>query len=79
MSIDDEREALRRQLDYLASRLPTDEELAYLRNRIEADENAAWAWKTIKTHAPWIATLISTLGAGMYWLMTHTISISGPK
>ena len=84
MSLDEEREAINSQLEYLASALArievlTEEEIAYLRNRKIADERASWAWKQVKAHAPWIAAIGTAVGGLIYWVITHTVTIHGPK
>ena len=84
MSLDEEREAIKKQLDYLASALAridvlTDEEMAYIRNRKIDDERASWAWKKIKAHAPWITGIGTAIGGMIYWLLTHAVTIHGPK
>jgi len=40
-----------------------------------ADENAAWMWRMVKTHAPWVTVVASMIGSGVYWVLTHTITI----
>lgn len=75
-----------RENDVLASAIAdlqtnalTAEEHAYLRRKIAADENAAWLWRTIRTHAPWVTVACTMAGSALYWLLTHTIQIGGPK
>lgn len=75
--------ALARQVEYLAAelsrleaRLPTAEEAEYLRRRKLDDDRASWAWHVIKTHAPWVTTVLGALGLGAWWVLTHTISVT---
>ena len=46
-----------------------------MREKKRADENAAWMWRMAKTHAPWITVVASMIGSGVYWVLTHTITI----
>lgn len=78
-------EALREN-DVLASAIAelqanslTSEEHAYLRRKKEADDNAAWLWQTIRANAPWVTVVCTMVGSALYWLVTHTIQIGGPK
>ena len=71
-------EELQKEIEELQKLLPTAEEMAYLRERKAADDSAAWMWKTIKTHAPWVFPLASGIVGGLYWVLTHTISVA-PK
>jgi hypothetical protein len=57
----------------------TSEEHAYLRRKKEADDNAAWLWQTIRTNAPWATVVCSLVGSALYWVLTHTIQIGGPR
>ena len=70
-----ENDALMAQIAILDARLPTPAEMAYLRERKAADENAAWLWRTIKTHAPWVSVVLSMFGTAAWWLSTHVITI----
>lgn len=76
--IEREIEYLADQLAKLQAQMPTEEEVIYNRNRMRAEENAAWAWRQLRTHLPWITAVGSIVGTGLYWLMTHTIKI-GPS
>lgn len=73
-----ENDALAAALTSLEERMPTSEDIAYLRNRREQDERASWAWKTLRAHAPWIVGLTTAIGSGLYWVLTHDVSIT-PK
>ena len=57
----------------------TSEGPAYLRRKKEADDNAAWLWQTIRTNAPWATVVCSLVGSALYWVLTHTIQIGGPR
>lgn len=70
-----ENDSLMAQIASLDERLPTPSEMAYLRERKAADENAAWLWRTIKAHAPWVSVVLSMLGSAAWWLSTHVITI----
>ena len=78
-------EALREN-DMLASAIAelqanalTPEEHAYLRRKKDADDNAAWLWQMIRSNAPWVTVVCTMAGSALYWLLTHTIQIGGPK
>jgi hypothetical protein len=86
MNIDEERAAYEAQLNYLSTviqrleeSMPSSEEMAYLRNRKLADERAGWAWHMVKAYAPWIATAGTAIGGALWWLLTHTVTVQGPK
>lgn len=86
MNLDDERASYDKQLEYLSAviermegQMITADERLYLRQRKLADENAAWLWKMVKTHAPWIATCLGLIGSAVYALLTNTITISVKK
>jgi hypothetical protein len=64
------------QLDDIKKRLLSDDELKYLRERMEQDARASWLWKQIRTWLPWVATTISVIGSGIYWIATN-ITIKG--
>lgn len=75
--------ALSRQIEYLAgeisrleARVPTAEEAEYLRRRKLDDDRASWAWHTIKTHAPWVGSLLGAVGVLAWWVLTHTINVT---
>ena len=70
-----ENDTLMEQIAGLSERLPTNAEMAYLRERKAADENAAWLWRTIKTHAPWVSVVASMIGTALWWLSAHVITI----
>ena len=67
--------ALEAEIERLKSEAPTSEEMAYLRNKKRTDENAAWAWKVLREHVPWITAVGTGLGTLIYWALTHSISI----
>lgn len=66
---------MHKELAELRKALPTPEEVAFLREKKRADENAAWMWRMVKTHAPWVTVVASMIGSGVYWVLTHTITI----
>ena len=66
---------MHKELAELRKALPTPEEVAFLREKKRADENAAWMWRMVKTHAPWVTVVASMIGSGVYWALTHTITI----
>jgi hypothetical protein len=75
-----------RQLDYLVDQLallekhiPSDEDLAYLKRKREEDEHATYVVQMIKKHFPWIAIVGSAIASGVYYLLTHTITISNKQ
>jgi len=70
---------MHREMEELRKRLPTPEEVEFLREKKRADENAAWMWRMVKTHAPWVSVIGTMIGSGIYWLATHTITISGKQ
>ena len=71
-----ENDSLVEQIASLEARLPSAEELAYLRNRKAADDNAAWLWRSIKKHAPWVSIVGGAFSSILYWLVTHTVTIT---
>ena len=81
MHITDPAEALEAALkenDVLAAAIAdlqanalTAEERAYIINRKDADERAAWAWKILRTYAPWVTSVCTAVGMGAYWLVTN--------
>ena len=70
-----ENDHLAAALSSLEDRMPSPEELAYLRNSKEAAERSAWVIKLIRSNAPWLFVLLSASGSGLYWVLTHTITI----
>lgn len=70
-----ENDALANQIESLENRVPTAAEIAYLRERKAADENAAWLWRMIKAHAPWVSVVASMAATALWWLSTHIITV----
>lgn len=70
---------MHKELAELRKALPTPEEVAFLREKKRADENAAWMWRMVKTHAPWVTVVASMIGSGVYWVLTHTITIGSKQ
>ena len=66
-----ENDSLTAQIASLEARTLTPEELAYLRNKKESDERASWAWKTLRTYAPWVTAVCSAVGTAVYWLVSN--------
>jgi hypothetical protein len=74
--------ALEKQIDFLAGEvtrlmaaMPTPEEMAFLRDRKLEAERAQWLWRTVKTHAPLVASILTAVGVSVVWLLTHNIDI----
>lgn len=70
---------MHKEMQELRKMIPTPAEVAYLREKKEADDNAAWLWRMVKTHAPWVTVVGSMIGSGIYWLATHTITIGSKQ
>ncbi len=75
MNLDDERQAVDKQFDYIArqleaietrlSELPTKEEVARLRDLLESKKRKEWLWDTMKVWATWVAAIL--VGITMSW------------
>jgi hypothetical protein len=75
MSIDEERAAVYRKLDYLTERMdaydkllgevPTAAEVARLRELLEGKKRREWLWDSMKAWSVWIAAVL--VGAAMFW------------
>ena len=74
-----ENDVLAAAIAELQANALTSDEHAYLLRKKAADDNAAWLWQTIRTNAPWVTVVCSMVGTAVYWLVTHTIQIAGPK
>ena len=57
----------------------TAEDIAFLHRKRLEDDRAAWVWQIVRTHAPWVMVIASMIGSGVYWVLTHTISIGPTK
>ena len=57
----------------------TSEDIAYLHRKRLEDDRASWVWQTVRTHAPWVSVVLSLVSSGIYWFLTHTISIGPTK
>ena len=65
-----ENDVLARAIAELQANALTPEEHAYIRNKKESDERASWAWKMLRTYAPWVTAVCSALGTFVYWLIS---------
>ena len=66
-----ENDALAAAIAELQRNALTSEEHAYIVNKKEADERASWAWKMLRTYAPWATAVCSAAGALAYWLVSN--------
>jgi hypothetical protein len=69
-------EYLLRQIELLEKQIPSPEDIAYLQRKREEDEHAMYVVQMIKKHFPWLAIVGSAIASGVYYLLTHTITIS---
>lgn len=75
MSPNEERQAIEKQLDYIArqleaietrlAELPTKEEFEGLLRLLESEKRKQWLWDTLKVIATWVAALL--VGITMSW------------
>lgn len=66
-----ENDALASAITELQANSLTPEERAYIRNKKEADERASWAWKMLRTYAPWVTAVVSAAGTAAYWIVSN--------
>lgn len=66
-----ENDTLASAIAELQANALTPEEHAYLRNKKESDERASWAWKTLRTYAPWVTAICSAAGTAAYWIVSN--------
>lgn len=67
------------ELERLRKKMPSEEDLAYLQRKREEDEHARYVVRMIKQHFPWLAIVGSAIASGVYYLLTHTITISNKQ
>ena len=71
--------AVEQALAEMESRMPTAEELAYIRNRMVQDQHAAWLVKWLRANAPWVLAIVSAAAAGLWFLLTHKVTVENSK
>ena len=71
--------AVEQALAEMESRMPTAEELAYIRNRMVQDQHAAWLIRWLRANAPWVLAIVSALGVGLWFLLTHKVTVEDNK
>lgn len=62
---------LEAEVEYLKEHGLSKEDIAYVKSAKLAAEHAGWAWQQIRVYTPWVISITSALGAGIYWILTH--------